>query len=982
MTDRAKEKKYIYTAKKYDKIWKIVGGGYICNDIEKQNFNTNKAMRRFLTLVIVAMFAITALAQRVGGPAPQYIPVDKDVRMGKLENGMTYYIRHNAKQKGLANFHILHSVGAIQEDDNQQGLAHFLEHMAFNGTTNLPGKSMMEYLESIGVKFGANLNAGTSWDYTSYLMTDVPVKRQGIIDTAMLVLHDWSHFITLNPKEIDSERGVIKEELRTRDGAGWRSTIQLLKALFKGTKYEHRNLIGHLDGLSSFKYDDIKSFYHKWYRPDYQAVIVVGDIDAAKIEEQVKTLMADIPAPAADAAKKEVIVVPDNQEPIISIMEDPEAQHSRASLYIKHQAIPKEMRNTQHVEFIKTAEALGRTMAANRISEITMKPNAPFIAGHISNSSVGICPTLETLTAISVTEDGELLKGFEAIYTELLRIARHGFTQGELEIAKASLMRACESAYANRNDRLNGDYVRRYTNHFYKNEPIPNAELEWQMDSTMISQMPIEVINHVFKAYATDNNNVVVVNTPKKKDLVAPTEAEILAVMQKVRASEIEPYKDNTVKVPLIEKPEALRPSPVKKEAKNELYGTTEWTLKNGMKIVVKPTTFKADEVFILSVSNKGNAHIADELYHTADNLSSFVEQMGVSKFSMNDLKKQLAGKRANIMTMFDDEEAAIIGITSPKDVETCLQLMHLYFTDPRFDKNDFDVCMNQYRSATANQETDPDYLFSKERSKVLYNNHFRCKPFSSEVLDMIKFEQLAPIYKELMGNACEFTTYVIGNVDLTTLQPLVERYIGSLPGSKKLAKEVDDGIRLHAGTADFKVKMQQPKVRVSRTYSGDMEYTIKNKTLLSVLAQILRMRYTESIREEKGGTYGVRTGANLSKEPAPTYSLIMQFDTNEQMADELSEILIAEVRKIAEQGPKAEDVEKVREYLLKEWKKQIEQNSKWISMLQGYYNDGLDYMRDYENIVKGMTYDDIKALAKKIVDDNRLAYIVMRPEK
>lgn len=939
-------------------------------------------MKRLFTLVIVAMFAVTAFAQRVGGPAPQFIPVDKDVRMGKLENGMTYYIRHNAKQKGLANFHILHSVGAIQEEDNQQGLAHFLEHMAFNGTTNLPGKTMMEYLESVGVKFGANLNAGTSWDYTSYMMTDVPVKRQGIIDTAMIVLHDWSHFITLDPKEIDSERGVIKEELRTRDGASWRSTIQLIKALFKGTKYEKRNLIGHLDGLSSFKPEDLKSFYDKWYRPDYQAVIIVGDIDAAKVEEQVKSLMSDIPAPAADAAQKEVIIVPDNAEPIVSILEDPEGQYSRASLYIKHRAMPKEMRNTQQAEFVKTAEALAGVMASNRLSEITMKPNAPFIGGSIRSGGIGICPTLEGVTAGVVTKDGELAKGFEAIYTELLRIARHGFTQGELEIAKASLMRSCESAYANRNDRLNAEFVRRYTNHFYKNEPIPNAEDEWHRDSMMLSQMPIEVINHIMKAYITDHNNVVVVNTPKKEGVTTPSEADFLAIMQKVRGSEIEPYKDNTVKVPLIENPEALKPSPVKKSTENKLYGATEWTLKNGMKIVVKPTTFKADEVFIITSSNKGNAHISDEAYYTADNLSSLINQMGVAQFSKNDLKKQLAGKRANIMTFFDDYGTGLIGITSPKDVETSLQLMHLYYTKPRFDKSDFDVWMNQNRSYIANQESDPNFQFRKNKIEAMYNNHPRRQATSAEILDKVKFEQIADVYNQLMGNALEFKTYIIGNVDLNTLKPLVERYLGSLPVSKKLAKKVDDGVRIQAVTKDFRVKMQQPKVRVSRTYSGELEYNIKNNTTLSVLAQILRMRYTESIREEKGGTYGVGTGADLSNDPVPTYQLIMQFDTNEKMADELSEILIAELRTIAEKGPKHEDVEKVREYLLKEWKKQIEQNSKWLSMLQDYYNDGLDYMRDYENIVKGMTYDDIKALAKKIVDDNKLTYIVMRPEK
>ena len=491
-------------------------------------------MKRIFTLALAALVAFAAVAQMSNQPAPQFIPQDPAVRTGQLENGMKYFIRHNSKQKGLADFYIIHNVGAIQEDDNQQGLAHFLEHMAFNGTQNLPGKMLIEYLEKVGVKFGANLNAGTSWDYTQYLMKDVPVSRQGIIDTTMLILHDWSHFITLDHDEIDKERGVIQEELRTRDGASWRSTINLLKTLFKGTKYEHRNLIGHLDGLQSFTYDDIKSFYDKWYRPDYQAVVVVGDIDVDKIEAQVKSLMADIPAPAADAATKEEIIVPDNQEPIVSIFEDPEMLESEASLFIKRQAIPFQMRNTVQAEMLSLINTLGTTMANARLSEIAMKPNAPFTNAHLGNGGVGICPTLDGLTLGVGTKDGELAKGFEAALTELERIRRHGFTEGEFERAKAQVLRREEQAYTNRNDRLNGQYVNRYLSAFRRNTAFPDAEMEWKMDQAIINGLPLEAISQTFASYITDHNNVIIVNAPKKDGVTNPTEAQLLEIVAKV----------------------------------------------------------------------------------------------------------------------------------------------------------------------------------------------------------------------------------------------------------------------------------------------------------------------------------------------------------------------------------------------------------------------------------------------------------------
>ena len=935
---------------------------------------------------LAALVAFAAVAQMSNRPAYPVLPQDEAVRTGQLENGMKYYIRHNDKQKGLADFYIIHDVGAIQEEDNQQGLAHFLEHMAFNGTKNLPGKMLIEYLEKIGVKFGANLNAGTSWDYTQYLIKDVPVSRQGVIDTAMLILHDWSHFITLDHSEIDKERGVIKEELRTRDGASWRSTINLLKTLFKGTKYEHRNLIGHLDGLQNFSYDDIKSFYHKWYRPDYQAVVVVGDIDVDKIEAQVKNLMADIPAPAADAATKEVITVPNNQEPIVSIFEDPEMVESDIALYIKRAAMPKEMRNTIVAEQVSLINTIGSTMANARLAEIAAKPDAPFTSAYISNGGVGICPTLDALTLGVNTKDGGLKAGFAAALTELERIRRHGFTEGEFERAKAQVLRREEQAYNNRNDRMNGQYVQRYLSAFRRGTAFPSAEIEWKTDSVIISQMPLEAVNQVYAKYVTDHNNVIIANAPKKDGVVNPTEADVLEVLKTVKASEIAPYKDNTVKVPLIDNVAALKGSKVKKVAQNATLGTTEWTLKNGIKVVVKPTTFKADEVNIRMVAQSGVSNLSDEDYYTGKYLSMAMSQMGVGKFSSTELRKQLSGKSASTAVSPDDYTTTIIGGGSPKDLETIMQLLYLRFTAPRFNEDDFKATMSQYISYVENLKSNPDYKSSSEQLKTLYKNNYRRQQISTEVLNAIKYERLEPIYRALTANAADYTVYVVGNVNLETLQPMVEKYIGSLPTSKKITKRVDDGVHYATGEVvnDFTHPMQQPKVSVCRIYTGDIEYNLENSVTMNFLQDILRSRYTISIREEKGGTYGVGVGGSLDPLYNPSYQLVVQFDTNEVMADELSEIVVAELKQIAANGPKSEDLEKVREYMVKEWNNRLVQNGAWMNYIYQYYTYGeaVNRVANYENIVKSMTAEKVAALAAKVLADGNMTYVVMRPAK
>ena len=940
-------------------------------------------MRRLFTFVI-ALIVTFAVAAQPGAQQIPVIPADKAVRVGQLPNGMRYYLRHNDKQKNLADFYISHDVGAIQEEDDQQGLAHFLEHMAFNGTKNLPGKMLIEYLEKVGVKFGANLNAGTSWDYTQYLMRDVPTIREGIVDTAMLILHDWSHFIALQPKEIDAERGVIMEELRMRDGASWRSTIAMLKAIGKGTRYEHRNLIGHLDGLKSFSHSSLENFYQKWYRPELQAVVIVGDINVDEVEAKLQKLMADIPASPADAPQKEVIVVPDNQEPIISIFEDPEMQETSATLFIKRKALPKEYNNTVVAEQLSIINSLASNMANARLQEIKMKPNAPFTAAYFRNGGVGICPTFESAGVGVDTKDGKLLEGLEAAYTELERIRRHGFTESELERAKQSVMKREETAYKNRNDRKNGQYVQRYLNAFRKNAAMPDAETEWKLDSTIIAQLPLQAINKTIARYITDHNQVLVVNVPKKEGLVNPTEAQLAEVLAKVKKAEIAPYADNTVKEPLIPADAKLKGSQVKKESKNEALGTTTWTLKNGLKVVVKPTTFKADEVEVYMSAHFGQSSLSDEQYWTSSFLPIMVNYMGVSKFTSTDLRKQLSGKNASVNVAVDDYEVGVAGQGSPKDIETIMQLIYLRFTAPRFSKDDFDVLMNQYRPYIENAQKNPDYISRVQRQKTLFGNHFRRQQLTPEILDMIKFEQIEPIYKSLYSNAANFTTYIVGNVDLATLKPLVEKYLGSLPVSKKLTKRADDGVRAVKGVVvnDFKTKMQQPKVGLTRIYTGPIDYTMKNRVAMTVLSQVLRARYTVSIREEKGGTYSVGVGGRVMSDYEPWYQLIVLFDTNEQMADELSEIVIKEIKDIATDGPKADDVEKVRKYLLKEYENQIQSNDNWVDWLDEYNYRGINFVAEYKKAVEELTYDDLKALAAKVLADNNMAYIVMRPEK
>ncbi|MFR9603781.1 MAG: insulinase family protein [Rikenellaceae bacterium] len=907
---------------------------------------------------------------------------DPDVRMGQLKCGTSYYIRHNDKPKGQADFYIVSDVGAIQEDDDQQGLAHFLEHMAFNGTKNLPGKEVIEYLEKIGVKFGANLNASTSWDVTTYLIKDVPVSREAVVDSTLLILHDWAHFITPMPEEIDKERGVIKEELRTRDNANWRSTFEMIKALGRGTKYTERNLIGYLDGLESFEHEALERFYHTWYRPEYQAIVIVGDIDAEAVEQKLIALMADIEPTAQGAIQKENIVVPDNQEPIISVYTDPEMQYSTVNIFIKRQAMAKELNNTLRREKLDIALGLMQRMQNNRFNEISNQPNAPFLDGYMSTRSIGIIPSMESLTFSAQSTDGKLNEAITAIYTEIERSRQHGYTPSEFERAKADFMSYSRRAYTNRGDRLNNSFVQRYIKNFRYNTPIPSAEEEWRIDSIILSTITLDEVN-AMRGIITHHNNVVTVNAPQKEEITNPTQEEILSIIDSVRSATIAPHEDNMTIEPLIPQDQILEGSKVSEVTTEQRAEATVWRLENGIEVVVKPTTLKADEVILRGFTYGGASVLSDEDYYIGYFMPSIMGSSGLSKFSSTELGKQLSGKIAGASLYVTDYSNGISASSSVADIETMLQLLYLNFTSPRFDLDDFEIFRTQMRANIINSQNNPDYIASKKFREVVYDNSPRKQLLSLEMIDEMEFDKLPELHSKLFGNGRDFRFTIVGSVDTVALKPLVEKYIGSLPTPQRAALDyVDDNVLPVKGIVNdsFEQAMQQPKVSVMIHYSGEMEYTLKNKVTATLLNMALDNHYLESVREEKGGTYGVGSSLVLSRIPHNRYKLNISFDTNLEQASELIPLIEEGIQKIADEGVSQTQINKSREFLLKDFSNSLELNSRVSGYIASLYTSDIDYFADYENTLNSITSDEIKAMAAQILGDKNRIEVVMNP--
>ncbi len=924
-------------------------------------------------------FAALFAAAMAFGQTP--LPNDPAVKTGKLDNGMTYYIRHNDQPAQRAEFYLATDVGAFQEEDHQDGLAHFLEHMCFNGTKNFPGKALLDWLQSIGAEFGRNINASTGFEQTQYMLNNIPVIRESIIDSCLLVLHDYSHFVTCDPAEIDAERGVILEERRTRRDANWRLFEKSLPYYYGDTPYAKRTLIGGEEQLKTFAYESLTSFYETWCRPDLQAVIVVGDVDVDQVEAKIKSIFADIPAPVNPKAKV-LHKIPDNVEPIIGILTDPEMTSSSIEVMWKSEPMPKEMMNTDIAFMTDIIKMYIRLIMRERFTDITAKPDAPFLGANFYISN--LCNSCDATMGTVSFKEGDAVNAFAAFMTEIEKMKRFGFTDGEVQRAKDNIISSYEKRVEAAPTRKNAEFVYPLLYNFYDNEPYMEPATELQLAQMICSQLNAQILNQVAAQVITDNNMVILYNGPEKEGLANPTEEQIKSVLAAVKAAEITANAEESVNEPFIS---GNLKGAKSKKAKSTIYGATEWNLKNGVKVVVLPTQHKQDQVIFNLQMDGGQTLISTEdKYSFEDNIwTLFLHNTGISKFSGTQVSKMLAGKNLSVSPYISSATHGIQGQSTPKDLETALQLVYLHFADPRFDETEYQTGIQQINAILPNIAKNPDFIFQNAMNKILYGNNPRVVELTEETLAKANLATIEKVYRELFKTGAGATLTITGNVDLETLKPMVEKYIGSIPkGKKGTTVNKANMIGFAKGKIDEKVEitMETPKSTVLQLYTAYMPVDTKTEVALEVAKYVLDMIYTKTIREEEGGTYGV--GVAMVGQRYPEHRALIQvyFDTNPEQAPKLRELAIKGLKELAENGPEQDKFNMAIENFKKNIPESRISNSYWANNIREYYRHGIDYDAEYEAAVNSVTPENVKAVLQAILAQNNLIEITSAPKE
>lgn len=928
-----------------------------------------------LFIFIAAIFA----ASVAFGQTP--LPNDPETRVGKLENGMTYYIRHNAQPAQRAEFYLATNVGAFQESDDQDGLAHFLEHMCFNGTKNFPGKSLLEWLQSIGAEFGRNINASTGFEQTQYMLNNIPIVRESIIDSCLLIMHDYSHFVTCDPEEIDAERGVILEERRTRRDASWRMFEKSLPYYYGDTPMARRTLIGGEEQLKTFKYESLTNFYKTWCRPDMQAVVVVGDVDVDQIEAKIKSIFSDIPAPV-NPQEKVITKIPDNVEPIIAVITDPEATGSSLEVLWKSEPMPLAYNNTDVGFMTDIIKSYISMIMRERFSDISARPDAPFLG---ASFGVGrLCLASDAAFGNVSFKDGDAVNAFTAYMTEIEKMKRYGFTDGEVQRAKDNLLSHYEKAAEAASTRKNADFIRPLLNNFYFNESYMDPATELQLAQMICAQISAPILGQVAASLITDENMVIIFNGPEKENITNPTEEQLAAIVTGVKTAEIAANAEENLNEPLLDA-DALKGSKVKKEAAGD-YGSTVWTLKNGVKVVVLPTEHKKDQVLYTLKLDGGKAAIATEdMPSFEENIwALYLSNTGVSKFSGTALPKMLAGKSVSVSPYLSNVQHGINGQCAPKDIETALQLMCLYFTAPRFDADEYANGIQQIKAVLPNLQNNPMFQFQNAVNKTLYGGNERVVELNEKTLETANLETLERVYKDvLFKDASGAVLTIVGNVDLESLKPMVEKYIGSLPKGKK-ARTYDENnlIDMVKGNVEnvVKVPMQTPKSTVFQVSSGYMPIDTKTEVTLEVANYILDMIYTKTIREQEGGTYGVGTSLGATREPYSRVTFMVQFDTNVEQAERLCGLTVKYLKEFAENGPTEEEMAMALENVKKNLPESRISNNYWMNALNNNLRYGIDYDAEYEAALNSVTAEDVKALLQKVLSEENFIEIILAP--
>jgi zinc protease len=922
-------------------------------------------MKTFFSLLL--MIGMTSIYAQV-------VPLNPDVLYGKLDNGLTYYIQKNSLPKDRAMFYMVENAGAINENEEQNGLAHFCEHMAFNGTKAFPDKGIINYLQSIGVSFGKGINAGTSSAMTVYTLNDVPTAREGCIDSSLLILREWASNVTYSDSEINKERGVIHEEWRTGGGASQRMSKITNPVLYGGSKYANHNVIGEVNVIDNAAPDFLRSYYKKWYRPALQAIIIVGDIDKDAIRNKIVKLFSDIPK---NKNKPEDVktLIKDNKDLLVTIATDKEAQNTSIQLYIKHPGTEVKDLNYYKQRLVNN---LYNLMLSDRFNELIQKENPPMLSAFSGYSSLTKYQDCYIMYVNALSADP--IRSFKATLTENERVKRFGFTAGELERAKRRLLSSYENAYREREKRLSASIVNEYISNFTSDYPAPGISYTYELAKSFLPTVTLEQLDSLPKKWITDENQVIVVTGPAKDGVKIPSENELIVARDEVMKSSIEPYVDKVIATSLIK--DELKGSPVVKEEFIKEFDGTKLTLANGAKIYLKYTNNKADEIQMHAVSYGGNSLVATEDLPSASLAATAKNLCGLGDFSYQDLRKFMAGKNANASAIISELEEAIYGSSSVKDVETMLQLFYLEFMPVRHDNEALKSSIQRSKASLANRSANPNATFSDTLSMLLTNYSPRTTLPNAEFYDRMNIDKAYSIADDRYRNAGDFYFVFVGSFDLASLKPLIEKYIGSIPDYGRKESWIDYKLwpKKEHFVKKIYVSMKDPKAMNYIYFYGDMPYTPENIEYINAIRYILNMRYVTSIREKEGGTYGVSVSAATNARPAHTYKISMNFTCAPERADYLRGLLLTELNNIKTNGVTEEEVNMTRENFLKEDAERIKTNDYIMDRVKCYINNGI-YTPLPENsteIYKNLDGKKIQEMANKVFRDNYFEFVML----
>ncbi|MBQ9285624.1 MAG: insulinase family protein [Bacteroidaceae bacterium] len=938
-------------------------------------------LRKILLSVVLALGAFSAMAQDMS-QMMQPLPVDPKVRVGHLDNGLTYYIRHNEEPKNQAFFYIAQKVGSIQEEESQRGLAHFLEHMCFNGTTHFPDSSIVEYLESIGVKFGAQLNAYTSVEETVYNIDNVPA-REGAIDSCLLILHDWSHDLTLDGKEIDKERGVIHGEWRMRNTGFTRILVKHLEELMSGSRYGRRFPIGLMEVVDECPYDTLRAYYHKWYRPDLQGIIVVGDVDVDQIEGKIKNLFSPISV-QQPVAKRVNYSVPDNAEAIVVADTDPEVTSQVVMISMKHEAFPDSIRNTLPIYLAENILGTATSVLNQRLHELSLKADCPFQGAGVSDGAFLLSSKVTGALNIEIApKEGRVEEAIKAVMEEVYRVDEFGFTKGEIDRAVLNRLSGMEQLFNNRDKQQSISYAREYYRSFLNNEPIPGIEIEYQLMQQMFPQIPAEAFSQTIQQFIsrTDSNLVVLSLNPEKEGLTIPSKEQLLDAIHAAQQSQLTAWVDNVKTGPLI----ATQPKPgkVKKEAAGP-FDSKILTLSNGVKVIMKVTDFKDDEIRMMAWSEGGMGR-----YPVSErvNLEAFDGVMGRSKlggFTSTELTKALAGKNVRSNAGVSLREESFSGFSSKKDIQTLFELIYMTFQPREKDEEAVASYLASMREELRNKDLDPMSSLSDSIQATLYGHNPRLQPMTEAEVDQVSYDRILEMWADRFADASDFTFMFLGNIDEAQIRDLAAKYLATLPKMKRKDKAVDPGLNFVKGdvTNRYQKKMETPQSFIVSAWTGDTEMTVRNSALMSILGTCVGEQYLKKIREELGAAYSTSAQGMVTRgsDDRPRYVLQAAFPLKPEMTDTCLQIVQDVFDNVCENGVSEESVNKAKEYMLKTFTQNQRENGYWMNRIASIVRRDYDPSENYEQVIQAITPADIRQMAKSIKANGNRVRVVMEP--